>query len=135
MTWVTGLTATFGAVLYALAYLASWIYGLSSVLAPPVRILAHIVLYVLLSPLSLIIKFEAILSYFTVAALMGVVLGISIHYGSSFTVEAIHRWFSSRKMISTTRRRRNSFQGRLLEKVKRASSPSDSNASDEDTSE
>ncbi|KAI2818414.1 hypothetical protein CBS63078_1005 [Aspergillus niger] len=134
MTWVTVLTATFGAVLYALAYLASWIYGLFSVLASPLWILGHALLYVLLSPLRLLLKFEAILSYLTVAAIMGVVLGISIHYGSSVTVEAIHRWFSSRK-INTAPRRRDSFHGRLLDKVKRASSPSDSNASDEDTSE
>lgn len=58
MTWVTVLTATFGAVLYALAYLASWIYGLFSVLASPLWILGHALLYVLLSPLRLLLKFE-----------------------------------------------------------------------------
>ncbi|BCS02330.1 uncharacterized protein AKAW2_60594A [Aspergillus luchuensis] len=133
MAWVTALTASFGAVLYALAYLASWCYGLFSVLASPMWILAHAILYVLLSPLRLLIKFEAILSYFTVAALMGVILGISIHYASSVTVEAIHQWFGS--LNDPARPRRNSFHGRLLDKVKRGTSPSDSNATDENMPE
>ncbi|GFN12188.1 hypothetical protein ABZX51_007776 [Aspergillus tubingensis] len=134
MDWVTALTASSGAVLYALAYLASWVYGLFSVLASPMWILAHAILYVLLSPLRLLIKFEAILSYFTVAALMGVILGISIHYASSVTVEAVHQWFGSLK-YDPARPRRNSFHGRLLDKVKRGTSPSDSNASDENMPE
>ncbi|RAH63459.1 hypothetical protein BO85DRAFT_444741 [Aspergillus piperis CBS 112811] len=133
MAWVTALTASFGAVLYALAYLASWFYGLFSVLASPMWILAHAILYVLLSPLRLLIKFEAILSYFTVAALMGVILGISIHYASSVTVEAIHQWSGS--LNDPARPRRNSFHGRLLDKVKRGTSPSDSNATDENMPE
>lgn len=66
MAWVTALTASFGAVLYALAYLASWCYGLFSVLASPMWILAHAILYVLLSPLRLLIKFEVRMDRFSI---------------------------------------------------------------------
>ncbi|PWY82986.1 hypothetical protein BO70DRAFT_429044 [Aspergillus heteromorphus CBS 117.55] len=93
MTWVSVLKTILYVTLYPLIVLLGWGYGLlrAIVVFPLVR-LGGWVLHVVLLPLRLLAKFEAILSFLAVAVLTGIVLGVVQYYVTRITVNTLHRW-------------------------------------------
>ncbi|PTU18750.1 hypothetical protein P175DRAFT_0525531 [Aspergillus ochraceoroseus IBT 24754] len=92
MGWLSGLSTGLSIVLISpLVYVASVGYFLLVLLAAPVIKICSVVLHLVLIPLRILSKFEALFIYLGVALLTGVGLGVFLYLATTFTVHLLNR--------------------------------------------
>ncbi|GFF40271.1 hypothetical protein IFM46972_06164 [Aspergillus udagawae] len=119
MAWATAVANLLYSIIYPLTFLAYCVYGLLNLLVAPLLKLGLGVLKLVLLPLRIITKFEAVLLFFATALIIGLILGTVVHLTSAFVIETLNEslGFSENppsRVNSKTRLRRSADVGRKL---------------------
>ncbi|KAB8254704.1 hypothetical protein BDV32DRAFT_10825 [Aspergillus pseudonomiae] len=92
MSWVSVITAVSQWILlYPVTSLMYYAYRILQLLATPLVKLGQFALHCALLPFTLVLKFEAFLTFVLVAILTGISLGLLLYYTSSFIVETLNQ--------------------------------------------
>ncbi|KAB8237775.1 hypothetical protein BDV23DRAFT_167284 [Aspergillus alliaceus] len=95
MSWVSAITAALQWILlYPITNLLYYGYGLLQLLATPLVKLGQFALRGALLPFNILLKFEAFLTFVSAAVLTGIILGLSLYYTTSLTVEVLNQSLS-----------------------------------------
>ncbi|RAH70915.1 uncharacterized protein BO66DRAFT_400950 [Aspergillus aculeatinus CBS 121060] len=91
MAWLSVLRGGFNALFYPTLYLVRWAYTLLRILTSPLVALGYFAVQIILLPLRILVKLEALFAFLAIAILAGVGIGLILFGTTTITVETADR--------------------------------------------